>query len=310
VFGLLLLAPFLAEALPGATPPVLFVLFPPIAVWQIGLYGCGALLVREVARRWKGGWRTILLLGAAYGLVEEGLSLKVIFNPNFEPAGALATYGRVAELSSVFALQVVVYHAVVSITVPIMLAELIYEDKRERLWLGRRSMLIAGLVWLGALVFGFTAVHPEPPPPLPYAVVCAAVLALVVAARQMAVPSGERVPRPSAARLVSLFLLGLVGTAVFLGVSWSGPEAGRPPEITLVLQLTLLVACGWLLRHLDSAAPLDRLEQLALASGVAGFFVLTALSKPAGGPIIAVVFALALTLLGRRLYRQRSLDNR
>ena len=48
------------------------------------LYGCGALLIREVTRRTGRGWPTILLLGAAYGVIEAGLVDQAMFNPSFE----------------------------------------------------------------------------------------------------------------------------------------------------------------------------------------------------------------------------------
>ena len=47
------------------------------------MYGGGALLVRELTRRSGRGGLTLLLLGAAYGVVEEGLGDMSLFNPNF-----------------------------------------------------------------------------------------------------------------------------------------------------------------------------------------------------------------------------------
>ena len=66
--GLLLLAPTVGEYLLGNIPlsqygDVLFLM---------PLYGAGALLVRESARRLGRGWPTIVLFAAAYALVEEG----------------------------------------------------------------------------------------------------------------------------------------------------------------------------------------------------------------------------------------------
>ena len=52
--AILLLAPVLGDCLTGATPPVDVVLWPPGAVLLIALYGCGALLCREIA--FRRGW--------------------------------------------------------------------------------------------------------------------------------------------------------------------------------------------------------------------------------------------------------------
>jgi hypothetical protein len=45
----------------------------PALLIMVLLYGCGALLIREVTRRTRRGWLTILLLGAAYGIIEAGI---------------------------------------------------------------------------------------------------------------------------------------------------------------------------------------------------------------------------------------------
>jgi hypothetical protein len=60
--GLILLAPYVGEFLLGNQPitalPWLLALAP--------MYGGGALLVREVGRRLRGGWPVLVLLAAGY----------------------------------------------------------------------------------------------------------------------------------------------------------------------------------------------------------------------------------------------------
>jgi hypothetical protein len=74
--GLFLLAPLVAEYLLGNLPITaagsLVVLAP--------LYGGGALLIREVARRLGRGWPTLLVWGVAYALLEEGIVTMSLFN--------------------------------------------------------------------------------------------------------------------------------------------------------------------------------------------------------------------------------------
>jgi hypothetical protein len=61
------MAPFVGEVLLGNAPlRWIFVYFV-----RLTMYGCGALLIREMSRRFGRGWPTIL--GVAYGIVEEGL---------------------------------------------------------------------------------------------------------------------------------------------------------------------------------------------------------------------------------------------
>lgn len=67
VIGLYLTAPFIAEFLMGNISIALAFSLPLVGL----LYGCGALLIREFARRLGGGWPMIITLGVAYGIYEE-----------------------------------------------------------------------------------------------------------------------------------------------------------------------------------------------------------------------------------------------
>ena len=76
--GLFLLAPLIGEFLLGNLPITwlgsLLVLAP--------LYGGGALLIREMARRFGLGWPSIILLGLAYAVIEEAFVTESLFNPH------------------------------------------------------------------------------------------------------------------------------------------------------------------------------------------------------------------------------------
>ena len=54
-----------------------------IALALLPLYGGGALLIREIARRTGRGWPTIVLLAVAYSLLEEAFLTQSLFNPNY-----------------------------------------------------------------------------------------------------------------------------------------------------------------------------------------------------------------------------------
>jgi hypothetical protein len=53
-------------------------------LWTFGpLYGAVAVLIGETTRRAGRGWPTILLLGAAFGLIQAGLIDQSLFNPGY-----------------------------------------------------------------------------------------------------------------------------------------------------------------------------------------------------------------------------------
>ena len=98
VLTLFLLAPVIGELVSGSSPPANW-LQPGNYLFMVPLYGAGALLVRELAVRWKTGWAGVILLGAAYGILEEGIDVMSFFNTAWPDLGASALYGRWADVS-------------------------------------------------------------------------------------------------------------------------------------------------------------------------------------------------------------------
>src|SRR5207302_1555765 len=108
LLALVLLSPVIAEMLSGSTPPIEWL--NPIAVlFLIWLYGAGVLVMRETAVRWKTGWPSILLLGAAYGIIEEGLAVKSFFDPAWMDLGTLGWYGRWLDVNWVWAVWLTIF---------------------------------------------------------------------------------------------------------------------------------------------------------------------------------------------------------
>src|SRR5207302_9985115 len=59
--------------------PSLFFLF---LVQNLGSYGLAVVLAREAQIRWRKGWASVSRLGAAYGVLHEGLGAGPLFNPD------------------------------------------------------------------------------------------------------------------------------------------------------------------------------------------------------------------------------------
>ncbi|MET8992144.1 hypothetical protein ABZW49_42420 [Nonomuraea wenchangensis] len=155
--GLFVLSPLAGEFLLGNLPvtalPALIVLAP--------LYGGGALLIRELARRKGAGWPGMVLLAVAYGVVEEGLLTRSLFDPHF--AGMdLASYAwlpgvGVSAWWTTFVLGGV--HAAGSVLAPIAVMEALVPSRAEEPWLGRPGLVVAGVLYvLGAAA---TALNPD-----------------------------------------------------------------------------------------------------------------------------------------------------
>ena len=125
ILVLFILPVVIAELFSGSTP----VSRAEQLVLEMFFYGPAALLIREIVRRNRLGWFSILLFGIAFGVIEECILLQSVFNPHF--LNNDMTLGRRWGVNWVWAEIIIVYHAVWSITVPIFFAELLFPAKKR-----------------------------------------------------------------------------------------------------------------------------------------------------------------------------------
>ncbi len=146
--GLFFLAPLTAEFLLGNLPitmlPALLLLAP--------MYGGGAVLIREATRRVGRRVPTMLLLGVAYGLLEEGIATQSLFNPHYVGQDLLRVgYVPWLGIAVPWTLFVLTLHAVGSTTVPIVMAEMCTRERRTSPWLGRPGLVVAAVLFVVGL---------------------------------------------------------------------------------------------------------------------------------------------------------------
>jgi hypothetical protein len=129
-----MLSPGIPEYLTGSSAVNAIVLHPFTFLFGIvanlGLYGPGVLLIREAKVRWHKGWETVLLLGAAYGILEEGIALSTLFNPVAGPVGQLGIYGHWLGVNWVWVAGIVPVHMIFSISLPILLVGIALPETR------------------------------------------------------------------------------------------------------------------------------------------------------------------------------------
>ena len=142
--ALFFLSPLVGEVLFGAVP---LSLLPFGLLGLLGLYGGGALLTREVVRGRGLPTYWLVLLGLGYGILEEGPVVQSLFDQHFRGLDFLGFYGHWIGVNWIWALFIVPYHAVFSIAIPILLAELMADDRRER-WLTTPGLVVTTLVFV------------------------------------------------------------------------------------------------------------------------------------------------------------------
>lgn len=143
IWTLLILAPFIAEVLSGSTRlSFLFVLIPEVMVW-----GAGALIARELVRRWGGGGTSLLLLGLALSVAEEFVIQQTSLAPLPFP-GANAAFGRLWGVNWVYFLFMLGFESVWVVLVPVQVTELFFPLCRQQPWLRQRGLILTSIVFL------------------------------------------------------------------------------------------------------------------------------------------------------------------
>jgi hypothetical protein len=154
--GLFVLAPVCAEYLwgyddstghPGTLAGNLIVFSP--------LYGAPALLIREVARRRDLGWPGILLLAAAFGVVEAAIVDQSMWSTGYRDIPywedmSVPTYLAPIGLSLYLALSFVGGHVILSIGSPIALVESLTPGRRRDRWLGPVVLWVVAVLYAAA----------------------------------------------------------------------------------------------------------------------------------------------------------------
>jgi hypothetical protein len=161
----------------------------------------------------------MLVLGIAYGIVEEGLVTQSLFNPGYG-GGHLLDDGflPVLGIAGPWTLSVLTLHAVWSTTVPIVLVESLVPDRRTTPWLRTPGLVVTAVLFVlgaGASAVATQATDPYLAPAGRLAgAALVAVLLIVLALRlpRAGAPAGQGpVPRP-----LVVCALGLVAGSMFI----------------------------------------------------------------------------------------------
>jgi len=291
VIGLFLLAPFVGEFLLGniTIGGLLF------GVLLAPMYGGGAVLIRELGRRYGSGWPTMALLACAYALIEEGPLDQLLWNDaylgvdDFHSATYVPAFGTsVALIQTVIAL-----HAVWSICVPIALIEAFAGDRRSTPWLGRTGLTIVATIYALGAVFVFWGNYSEYRFIAPWfhqiwigiAIVGLVVVAFAIRSRRLP-PMEGRAPSPW-----------LVGAAALVATSgyWMASGFNEDPrrEWAGVITWCLVVIVGVLMISRWSRQDgWNERHRYALAAGATLTYVWLAFPMPpsdGGSPMLDLV---------------------
>jgi hypothetical protein len=303
---LLILAPLLGELVSGHQPPL--ELCNPLSVLLLMLpYGFGALVCRELIRRWKKGWLSLVLLGVAYGLYEEAIVVRSFFDPNWMELNILKPYYALG-VNWTYAEMLVHFHVLVSIGASVILAEMLYPKGREETWLGNRGLTVC-IIGLG-LWFPAGWLMTSYVPPWPgYVLSWTAIAGLILAARfvpaNFPLPLKKTVPHP-----FFFLLLGFLNMTLFFVAVYVLPETWAPPLALSVIGLVLLDALTlWVvLRWSGNGGAWDDRHRLAWVAGGLGFFIFFGFANDAeqfaGRSCVSAIAIVGFVLFGLWINRR------
>ena len=269
VLTLAILAPLIAELGVGSIPAS--------KAWTLPFFGyvysAGALLIREVVRRRHLGVGSMLALGLAYGLLEEGLALSSLTSTTLYPVADWAP--RLLGFNTAFSLWVLPYHAVFSIVVPIVIVDLIFPRLRTQPYLrtgGLIAWIITLLVGIGVIRLSLIWMDPRHVDSAKHLIVVGVLAAALVAwalLRHSAARRDRPIPRPR-----SLIVVGAISVAAYFALLMQLPGAehsaylsDRLAWLAPVLALTLLATGSAICRRWSTSTRWSPVHSAALIAG-------------------------------------------
>ncbi|MEU6784522.1 hypothetical protein ABZ912_35450 [Nonomuraea angiospora] len=275
--GLFFLAPLTAEYLMGNAPISHF----QNMIGLAPLYGGGALLIREFARRTGRGWPAMMTLALAYGMIEESYVTQTLWDSNWVVGARTLEYGFIPALglAGPWTLFMVGVHTVFSISAPIAVAETLAGSRRTAPWLGKVGLTVAGVLYatvaLGAGIMQAVFGHHASAPQLIGAGVV--IVAIIVVGVRLPRPATDVTPLPG--RAPSPWVAGalaMVAGAVFVLLyavdptgftPWLAEAIPLPAWLSVIIYLTLFVTVATVVIRWSHRVGWSQAHRLALAGG-------------------------------------------
>jgi len=175
----------IAETFITASTSPTHILRDPLTVpFNIVFYGTFDLLAREIIVRRRAGLVSVLLLGAAYGFINEGVAAGTWYVVH--PQG----YVFIGGIDWAWALSLTIFHTIISVITPIAFIEMLFPMIQGQSLIHRRGGVICAVLLLSCIVVAIVALAPLPLPFLPYRV-SVLVVAILFSFAAWAAPSKQ-----------------------------------------------------------------------------------------------------------------------
>jgi hypothetical protein len=291
------------ELLTGSTPVFSLhrALFSPTLFIVIALYGTGVLLVREASVVFKKGWLSILMFGAAYSVIEEGIFAKTWF------ASSAPSYGSWGGVNWTFGIAETIVETIFSIAIPIGLSRIAFPESVAVRWFGNKSTLFIIVLYLGLVGLGFCVSfqdYTQPLAQIPLALVLAGTLILIGYSLKSPVEEDTKTRQGVAAspQLLAIRYFFVTLIVFMIAPVWLTPETPHllPPLISNVIAV-FLVFLNFRFLH---RSPLSSQQLFGAMTGMAFVMILGAIIGPQramGAPIGVLLYLVLFIFVWRRM---------
>jgi hypothetical protein len=166
-------------------------------------YGVPLLVIRELSVARELDEVGLVVLGLAYGILNEGVLAKTLTLPDGAPLHDFAGYGQLGPIQGGWSVFIIVWHALHSVLYPVLLTRWMFPAAAERRWFaaGRARWLLYVLLVLLAGLYALYFLNPERNDPAVFVLYALATAGLVAAALRLRKrrdeSSGSERARPS-----------------------------------------------------------------------------------------------------------------
>lgn len=308
--SLLLVAPVFGEVLSTSTTPV-DLLQPWSLVLMIGLYGCGAVLVRELTLRWRLGWTGLLLLSTVYGIIEEGLVDRFWYDPAYWADSGIGAYSAVGHINVIVAAHLTLFHIAVSMIASIVFVEALFSSKRLPPWRSGNIGIVAcsAVMLIVAIAYGEQFYLPPTPVLLAVAAVCVVLTAAAFWTGRHRTRNILETDRLSAESLSTptrtpIGMIAFICTAAHFVSVYMVPATGLPWGVGLVITL-VPVAIGTYLIARKFSGGLAGYDALRVVIGIVTFFAALNILLGLGGQYDRAIAGVAIAAASLGLWLRR-----
>jgi hypothetical protein len=270
---------------------------------NLALYGPGVILIREAKIRWNKGWASVFLMGAAYGIVEEGLALRTLFNPASLVVGNLGVYGHWLGVNWVWTVGLVIFHSVFSIGLPIFIFGLAFPNLKSKSLVSTKGIQISILTLTIDSVLLSLVVNYWPAEIWGLLLLSSiVVILLVVTAKKLPGDFLKSLRSEPRWRPRAFFLLGVSFFPIWLLAAGFAAGANVFPPVVIVFDI---VASLWLLRLVfrSMGTQLNQAHKVAFAFGLISPIIIFGIAASASFPLVIMNDLLAI-LFSNKMWKK------